>query len=283
MRIAVLGATGQIGRYVVKQLQQDHPNAEILACSRKPAKGHFLFRPFDDDWYQLGKVDVLVNSIGIIEPTSELSFAKAHMGMTAIILKNRQIIGDPRIIQVSVLGADEVSSSPFLSTKANADRMLLNHPNSVVVRSSIVCTPGTVIVQKMKLLKKISKYFASYLPFPASLLKTKIQPIMGQDLASIISNLCTSQNSGVIEIVGPEEISIRQLIKLLSPDIKIIAINQKLADLSMSILCKVFPGFINKSQYELLFADNIGDRKETEKHLNKPLQSTMNFWKSELR
>lgn len=283
MRIAVLGSTGQIGAYVVKQIQQDYPEAKILACSRKPSKGHFLFNPFENNWESLGKINVVINSIGIIEETSRLSFEKAHEGLTSRILQNRHVIGDPRIIQVSVLGANTKSPFPFLYTKGKADQTLLSKPNTVVVRPSIVCTPGTVIVQKMKLLKSISKYLGGYLPFPASLLKTKIQPVMGVDLASIISNLCITQKTGVVSVVGPEEISIQQLIEILSPKIRIVAVNQKLSDLTMRILWKVFPSLINKSQYELLFADNIGDKRETETYLNNSLQSTMNFWKNEFR
>ncbi len=283
MRIVILGATGQIGKYIVGQLKQDYPNAEIIGCSRMQLDSYLYFRPFEDNWKRLGKMDVLINAIGIIASTPELSFQKAHEGLTTLILRNRKNIGQPRVIQLSALGADSASPLPFLNTKASADLLLLAEPNGVVVRPSIVCTPGTVIVQKLKLLNKVSKTFGGYLPFPSAILKTKIQPVLGEDVAAVVSKLCKSERTGIVEIAGPEEISIQELINTLSRKIKIIPMNKRTADLSIRILSKILPTLINRSQYDLLFTDNTSDKNSAEIILGKPLRSTMTFWENELR
>jgi uncharacterized protein YbjT (DUF2867 family) len=283
MRIAILGSTGQLGRIIVQQLKNDHPDADVIACSRNERRDHFLFRPFDDNWDKLGKIDVLINAIGIIEETSDLSFQKAHQGLTKLIIANREFIGNPRVIQLSVLGADEKSPSSFLSTKGKADKELLSHKNTLIIRPSIVCTPGTMIVQKMLSLRKITNWTAGLLPIPSGIINTKIQPVMGEDVAAIVSGQCTQESTGIIEVVGPDCFAVKELILKASPKTRMLPINNALSGIFISIAAKVFPKLINKSQYGLLFYDNIGDRSKTESYLGRPLMSTMNFWKEEFR
>src|SRR5205085_9465665 len=140
MRIVVLGSTGQIGSSIISNLRDDYPSSQIVACSRKTIPGHFSFNPFTDNWEKLGKTDVLINSVGIIKENANFSFRKIHVGLTELILKNRNAIGAPRIIQLSVNGADASSKSGFLNTKAESDKILTDHENTVVVRPSLVCT-----------------------------------------------------------------------------------------------------------------------------------------------
>src|SRR5688500_8728563 len=118
MRIAILGSTGQIGAYVCDKLRIDYPEAEILACSRQKKEVYFQFDPFTDPWSKPGKIDVLINSVGIIRETKNMDFKKVHEGLTKLIVQNRETLGNPKVIQLSVLGADRNSASPFLHTKA---------------------------------------------------------------------------------------------------------------------------------------------------------------------
>ena len=166
MKIVILGSTGQVGSYVTEKLKKDFPDAEILACARRQGNGYFLFNPFINDWSKLGKVDILVNSVGIIEEKDGMTFEKAHQQLTGIILKNREVMGYPKLIQLSALGADTRSKVAYMYTKALADEELLGSGNSAIVRPSIVCTHNTAIVQKFRMIKKISRLMMGFLPFP---------------------------------------------------------------------------------------------------------------------
>src|ERR1044072_40871 len=121
MRIAILGANGQIGRVLFAGLEKQFPAAEILACVRKD-KLHFegvagnhlqrsvIFDPLQDDWEKLGKLDVLINCIGAIDETKN-SFEETHILPALKMIDNREKTDRPRIIQVSALGASAVSVS----------------------------------------------------------------------------------------------------------------------------------------------------------------------------
>jgi uncharacterized protein YbjT (DUF2867 family) len=282
MRIAILGSTGQVGSVITMQIKKDYPNAEILTCVRKQIPGCFLFNPFNDDWTKLGKLDILINSVGIIEEKAGMTFEKAHQGLTHLILKSREAIGNPRVIQLSVLGADVTSKVAFMYTKAFADDDLLKEHNTVVVRPSIVCTPRTMIVQKFKMLRGISRIFWGYLMMPEPMLRTKMQPVMGEDVAELVSKLCTTTDTGIINAAGASEITLGQLIAYLPGKIKIIKINRKLSDPVIKLLMKIFPSLINPAQYELLFKDNVADKSVAEKILGRPMRYTSGFWIKEL-
>jgi uncharacterized protein YbjT (DUF2867 family) len=282
MRIVILGSTGQVGSCITERIRRDYPDAEILACARKHKEGYTIFDPFKDDWGIFGKVDVLINSVGIIEEKDGMTFEKAHQGLTRLMLKNAELIGTPRFIQISVLGADVNSKVPFMFTKALADEELLKGSNAVVVRPSIVCTHNTVIVQKFKMIKGISRWFMDSLVFPAAMLETKMQPVLGDDVADVVSKLCSNKYTGIINVAGPEEMTIRNLITYLPGKIWIIKVSNTIANPIMKVVMKVMPKLINAAQYELLFKDNVTDKSVAEKMLGRPMQSTVPFWRSEL-
>lgn len=285
-RIVILGASGQIGRLLCRHLSEHFPQATVMASVRKAetnadsAYQHILFDPFADKWQKLGKVDVLINCIGIIKETAQVTFEKAHEGITQRILENRRLIGNPRIIQISALGADKNSSIRFLRTKGKADKLLLAHENTIVLRPSIVCTPDTMMVQKLHLLAKVSRFLFNYLPFPATLLQTRIQPILPADLADIISRLCFLEKlPRLVYAVGPSPFSVEQLIRLSSGHrIRFIKLSKKLSDAAARIISYLFPELLSKEQYKLLQTDNTHPTGEVENILKRNLQPTKNFW-----
>lgn len=280
MRIVILGSTGQIGNVISNTILKDFPSASILKCTRNARPEYFQFDPFNDDWNKLGKVDALINSIGIIEETGQMTFKNVHVGLTLIMLENRKLIGNPRIIQISVLGADKQSKSRFLSTKAEGDAIIIENEDCLVIRPSIVCTHNTVMVQKFKLLKKVGKFFFGYLPFPAKTLHTQIQPLLGEDLATVISQLITSKKAGIIEIGGPDKISLKEIIENYLK-LKPIAVSQSIADLLIPLITKIFPSLINQEQFYLLKRDNVTEDPSTREFFS-TLHQTQDFWRKEL-
>ncbi|MES2734344.1 MAG: hypothetical protein V4714_21530 [Bacteroidota bacterium] len=291
-KIVILGASGQIGSVVFRRLCLAFPQADIIGCVRNLGKpieinahaNYLQFDPFHDNWGMLGKITVLINSIGIIEEKPGMGFQKVHQGLTDLMLQHRAQLGNPKLIQVSVLGADTESPSAFLRTKALADETLLKHPNTVVIRPSIVCTPNTVMVQKLRMLGKISLYLAGYLPFPRGFANTRIQPILGDELADLMAVLCRhNQHPSLIQAVGPVTFSIRHLIgQLCKKPIRLLPIPQTLFDQAFKVISFLLPKLLNREQFQLLKHDNIADAAVCEDLLGKPLSSTETFWKEEL-
>jgi uncharacterized protein YbjT (DUF2867 family) len=295
MRIVILGANGQVGRVVFQQCCKHFPQAKITGCVR-PFHLHFegctgskqqrslVFDPFSDDWSVLGKVDALINCIGIIKEARSFTFEKAHTGLTRLIISYREMLGMPKIIQVSVLGADRNSPSRFMSTKAVADEELLKESNTCVVRPSIVCTHNTMMVQKLNRLGRIARLMMSRIIFPVQYLSTKIQPVMAGDVGDVIAKLAANEKTGIINVAGPDEIPLERLLKMLNKgSLKIVRLPQGLFNKLLPIARIVAPGIVSREQLMLLSKDNTADNTVSMKLLGRPMKSTLDFWKSELK
>jgi uncharacterized protein YbjT (DUF2867 family) len=293
MRIVVLGANGQIGSRVLHRLLQDYSQEQVVGCVRAeslaaiqggaPPNSLLPFNPFSDNWENLGKVDVLINCIGIIRETAGLDFTQAHGGLTVRMLQHRAQMGNPKLIQLSALGADAGSASRFLSTKGQADQELLQHLGTVVVRPSIVCTPGTMLSRKLQALQKLCRYTGGFLPFPDQILQTKLQPVAVEDLAELVSRLCLRHDHPpVLEIGGRDILTVRQLLEMVPTCRSIIPFPQATFELLFPLLLRLFPGFLDKEQQLLIQHDNVADTGACEKILGRTMASTLTFWQREL-
>jgi uncharacterized protein YbjT (DUF2867 family) len=281
MRVIVLGASGQIGRVLFEELGK---SIEVVGTSRSGSMGLQKFDPFVDSWSLLGKADVIINCVGQIEATKNYSFHKIHVGLTKLIIDNREIIGNPRIIQISALGATTDQEVEFLRTKGEADTYLLGFDNTVCVRPSIVCTHDTMLVKRMQKLYEISRMGLGLLIVPKGMFDKRIQPIMPDDLSAIVKGLCIEKEiPKIVNAVGPEAFSFGDIIKIMMlqrrASFKVIQVPKFLSDMAIGMVSKLFPDIISQQQYKLIFYDNISDPTQAEKYTT--LTSTKNFWKTE--
>jgi|TARA_B110000261_G_scaffold118759_1_gene132437 uncharacterized protein YbjT (DUF2867 family) len=285
MRIAILGGTGQIGVVISREMQLKFPEAEILACSRsgKGVNG-FQFNVYQKDWTVLGKLDVLVNAVGIIEETRENTFQKIHVGIVNKMVDERESLGNPKIIHVSVLGSNKDSPSKYAATKGIADNILKTQENWVIIRPSFVCTPGTTIVQKVKMLHKISKISFGLLPIPTHFLTAKFQPVMGEDVAHIcIESIRQNLAKKVIYATGPELYTLEDWLRTIgNGKIRLVKIPKWLIDRPLRLLIKAIPQIMNTDQYLLLGEDNTHDNVEMINVLGRLPLDTKQFWEDEL-
>ena len=284
MRIVVLGASGQIGSAIYDGLGSLH---EVVGTSRQASGKYVRFDPIQEDWSALGKVDVLINCIGQITASRQKSFHHIHVNLTKQILRHRLQIGNPFVIQLSALGASTQHPVEFLRTKGIADDLLLQHGHAAVIRPSIVCTPGTMIVKKMFMLLKLGRLFFGVNPVPGGFLGTRIQPLMPEDLVELILNICLTRRPGIIEAVGPQSINFRQLIQILEENInqklRLIEVSRKVFDVMMKeVVSRLVPEILNWQQYQLIFQDNIADPFMIVRIIGRPLKSVLPFFRSEL-
>ena len=280
MKIIVLGATGQLGSIIYKGLQARY---EVIGTSRKERPGMIKFDPFLDDWSLLGKSQVLINCVGQIEATKRSSFEHIHVSLTKLIVRNRNVVGASKIIQISALGASEHHDVSFLKTKGIADSLLVKYPGTAVIRPSIVCTHRTMIIRKLLMLSKISRWTLGVVPIPSGFLKTKIQPVMPEDLLALVEQMCFDTPQRVVNFVGPETISFGELIdnmnKIKNQSMKLIKVPKVVFDFLVRFFVDpMLPTIINWQQYQLLFEDNIADTKSPEKILGRPMVSTKEFF-----
>lgn len=285
MRIAIFGGSGQVGAVLTQKVIQEFPDAEILSCSRsgRGPKG-FAFNVFENDWSPLGTLDVIINSVGIIEEKDGNTFEKIHIGVVKKIVEERMLLGSPKVIHVSVLGANTASLSRYASTKGEADAILRNQENWNIIRPSFVCTPGTAIIGKVLMLKNMAKWQLGFLPCPAHFLSAKFQPVMGEDVAyAAIECIKQDIRGQIIYATGPDIFSLEDWINIAGKGkIKIIRIPKCLIDFPFRMIIKIFPKIMSIDQYLLLGEDNVHEHTVLEKILRRKPISTVDFWNSEL-
>lgn len=284
MKILVLGASGQIGRVVYDGLKKSF---EVTGTSRRSSGEFVQFDPFLDDWSKLGKQEVLINCVGQIQETTAGSFHHIHVELTKQIVSNRAKLGNPRLIQISALGASPEHAVEFLKTKGIADEILLQYPNTAVIRPSIVCTHQTMVVKKIIMLSGMSRYMMGVLPVPKGFLQTRIQPIMPDDLVDLVKRVCIDDEINLLNAVGPEIITFGELVKLVSEkrnrNIITVEISRSLSDaVVLKFVSRLMPQTINPQQYQLLFQDNVADVSICRRMLGRNLASTREFLKTSL-
>lgn len=290
MRIIILGANGQIGRAVYAALDLQFPGSEILACTRR-AHLHFegctgdrhhrsiVFDPFYDDWASLGKADVLINCIGAIEEKTGASFVRVHEQLTAQLLHYRAAMGKPMIIQLSALGAGTENPSAFLRTKGKADALLLREANTYVIRPSIVCTPGTMIIRQLLRLRRMARLFAGNLFVPEKILKARIQPVDVRDLAQLVVRIISDRpQNNLFELAGPKIYSVEELLRLAVPGVHIRHSSMKNFERLLRAGGFLLRRWLTREQALLLQQDNVSDARAAEQLLGRERKDTRPFF-----
>lgn len=285
MRILLLGASGQVGSILYNALR--HHAHDVVGTSRRPSGGLFQFDPLKDDWVVLGKADVLINCVGQIDAPTARSFDRVHVGFTERILQNRERMGNPFVIQVSALGASAHHKTDFLRTKGVADDLLLAQPDTAVVRPSIVCTHRTMLLRKMLMLENWSRYTAGVIPVPDGFLRTRLQPVMPQDLADLIHTLCQTRPNGLFNIAGAEVFTFRDIVRMMEKArnrrLMFIEFPRLIADIVIGqFVSNLWPMVVGYQQYALLFEDNVADTTQAEGILGRRMMSTRAFFETEL-
>jgi uncharacterized protein YbjT (DUF2867 family) len=279
--ILLLGASGQIGLEIRKAFAAAGTRHRLICCSRSSWQGT---RFPQEEWLHVdqqlqvsGPFDVVINAIGAIHETHETSFEQVHVGVTEKILAQREGWGRPRIVQISALGADSNHESGFLRSKGQADALLLATPDTIVLRPSIVWTPNTMLLQKLRTLLTIARFGLGKMLVPAGFPATQIQPILGEDVGQAVVNAALGERreaSYVVELVGPERIRFGELIAEMAAahgrTVRLVEVSREIMESFVAHFVGVwFPGLINLEQFRLLFQDNVGDVAQTERILGR--------------
>ncbi len=284
MKIVILGGTGQIGTMVTQHLIAAYANDEVLACSRSAkGKNQIAFNVFQSEWSALGKVDLLINIVGVIEEKGENTFERAHVQLVKDMIAKRTSLGNPRIIHVSVCGADVNSKAEYARTKGVADELLLKEKNVVIVRPSFVLTPGTAIVQKVNMVVRLGKPTFGLLFLPKHFITPKFQPVMGEDVAETIVKLVISNEEGIVYATGAKEMTLADMIAYTKSKYKIIALPKWLVHPIFMLLTKFKNPFMNRDQYYLLASNNVADNSRMEKILGRKAMDGDAFWRREIK
>lgn len=215
MNILLVGATGFVGRHLLRALQ--HAGHCVIATCREARSqnwpgvewrsldlgllvadpGHFIFPE---------SVDLLINAAGLLSvDAAELSRVQDHGTRALFDLAARRGV---RVLQISALGASAQSAVPFLASKGSADDYLLSlGMTCVVLRPSLVVGAGGTS----------SGWLAGLSPLPLVPLlnlTAQAQPVHIDDLVGAVLALMRRwpAESMVLPLVGPQPMRLSELI-----------------------------------------------------------------------
>ena len=220
MRILLLGANGFIGAAVgARLIELGH---DVAAGVRRPASFSHTeyFQNVDCDFAKVTDIDgwrervrgyaAVVNCVGILRQSGRSSFQRVHIDTPAAIFAACAAEGVRRLVQISALG--DPQATRFIDSKHQGDALLeASELEWTIFRPSVVYSPassygGTSLLRAMSVLPILALPGAG---------EQQLQPVALADLADAVAG-ALEDNSGVgkvIEVVGPEVISIREYLQ----------------------------------------------------------------------
>ena len=276
-KILIFGATGQIGRHLIRKLTKN--NYKVICQTRNLHKAIFLktsgsigyidikeTKIFDYEKVSelVDNTDLVINLIGILfESGKTNTFEKIHTlfpKFLSEICKKK----NKHLIHISSLGVENASDSKYAASKALGENKIFeNLPSATILKPSIVYSVNDSFTTRFMSLLNFFPIFPLYYGG-----KTKFAPIHASDLTDIIFHVIENNIRGKkIETVGPKVLTFLEILNILSK-----CINKKrvflplplfLAKFSAKILEKMPNPLLTVDQLNLLKYDNISSENNT--------------------
>ena len=219
MRIAVTGAFGYSGKYIARRLLA--AGHEVLTLTNSARRENpfgdkvrtalFHFDKPDLLTESLRGVDCLINTYWVRFDHKLFTHAQA-VANTKVMFDAAKRAGIGRIVHVSITNPDIHSPLPYFSGKAELE----NHLQTLGI-SHCILRPAVLFGKEDVLINNIA-WALRHLPvfgvFGDG--EYRLQPIHVDDLASAAVEQAGRNADAVIEAIGPETFSYRELVKMIA-------------------------------------------------------------------
>ena len=273
----IFGASGQIGRHLIRKLTKN--NYKVTAVTRNlHQKGYVLktqanagyidiveLNIFNENKLKdlISRADICINLIGILyEKNKGNSFENIHTIFPSLISKICKEYNVQQFIQLSALGIDDAVDSNYAKSKLEGEKNIKNNFNhATILRPSVVYSVDDNFTTNFMTL--LNRLFVFPLYYNGD---TKFMPIYCSDLTEIIYQVISKNIiSKTIECVGPETISLKdilkRLLKLTGKKRLLIPLPLFLAKLS-AIFFQLLPNpLLTLDQLKLLRYNNVASGK----------------------
>ena len=273
----IFGGSGQIGRNLIRKLTKN--NIKVTVVTRNIHQKGLIIKTQANAGYidiiessiydekkireLFEKADICINLIGILyEKKSGNSFYNIHTLFPSLLSKLCKEYKLKNFIHLSALGINSAIDSKYAKSKLEGEKEILNNfPLATILRPSIVYSvDDNFTTNFMTLLNRLPVFPIYYSG------KTKFTPIHCSDVTDIMLHIVTNNvNSKIIECIGPEEISFKEIInKLLNAIDKkrlLLPLPLPVAKLTAKILQLLPNPLLTDDQLILLKYDNIPSGK----------------------
>lgn len=275
--ITVIGGSGFLGQYVVKELAKT--GATIRVASRHPdsalhlktagSVGQIVLTPVNIHDEESLKQAVegswaVINLVGVLYSKGKQNFSAVHAQGAERLAKIAKQAGCTRLIHISALGIDKSPKSRYARSKLMGEKAVLAaFPEATIIRPSIMIGAEDNFFNKFAQIAAIS-------PFIPLIGGGDIvfQPVYVADVAKAINvALLNPDTQGrIIELGGPTCYSFKKLMQLLLKQIHkkriLLPLPFPVASFIATFL-EIFPSpILTRDQVQLLKTDNIVGDKE---------------------
>ena len=269
----IFGGSGQIGRNLIRKLTKN--NYQVTVVTRNIHQKSYIIKTQANAGYidivesnifeeqklrkLFEKADICINLIGILfESKKGNTFKNIHTIFPSLLSKLSKEYKLKHFIHLSALGINEATDSDYAKSKLEGEeRILKNFPLATIIRPSIVYSVDDNFTTNFMTLLNRLPIFPLYYEG-----KTKFAPIHCSDLTDVIFNVITNNvNSKIIECVGPEIISFKEIIEkllnLIGKKRLLIPMPLPLAQLSARFFEIMPKPVLTRDQLKLLKYDNV--------------------------
>ena len=273
----IFGGSGQIGRNLIRKLTKN--NFRVTVVTRNIHQKSYVIKTQANAGYidiveanifeekkireLFQRSNICINLIGILfEKKKGNTFENIHSIFPSILAKLSKEYNLKHFIHLSALGINKAEDSDYARSKLEGESNIFkNFPLATVLRPSVVYSSDDNFTTNFMTLLNRLPFFPLYYNG-----KTKFSPIHCSDLTDVIYNVISNNiYSKIIECVGPEEITFKQIIeKLLSSIGKkrlLIPFPLKIAEFSARFFEIMPKPLLTRDQLKLLKYDNIASGK----------------------
>ena len=269
----IFGGSGQIGRNLIRKLTKN--NYKVTVVTRNIHQKSYIIKTQANAGYidivesnifeeqklrkLFEKADVCVNLIGILfESKKGNTFKNIHTIFPSLLSKLSKEYKLKHFIHLSALGINEATDSDYANSKLEGEeRISKNFPLATIIRPSIVYSVDDNFTTNFMTLLNRLPIFPLYYEG-----KTKFAPIHCSDLTDVIFNVISNNvNSKIIECVGPEIISFKEilekLLNLIGKKRLLIPMPLPIAQMSAKFFEMMPNPILTRDQLKLLKYDNV--------------------------
>ena len=273
----IFGGSGQIGRHLIRKLTKN--NFKVTVVTRNlHQKGYVIKTQANAGYIDIveanifdeikirklfAQTDICINLVGILyESGKGNTFQNIHSIFPSVLAKLCKEYKVQQFIHLSALGINNAIDSEYAKSKLEGElNIQKNFPLATILRPSVVYSVDDNFTTNFMTLLSRLPFFPLYYNGD-----TKFTPIHCSDLTDIIYHVI-SQNiySKIIECVGPDVMSLKEIVKKL---LKLINKNRLLVPLPFflaNISAKLFQLFpkplLTVDQLILLKYNNIASNK----------------------
>ena len=273
----IFGGSGQIGRNLIRKLTKN--NYRVTVVTRNIHQKSYTIKTqanagyidiieaniFDEKKIRklFEKTDICINLIGILfEQKKGNTFKNIHTVFPSLLAKLSKEYNIKHFIHLSALGINDAIDSEYAKSKLEGENNVLkNFPLATILRPSIVYSVDDNFTTNFMTILNRLPIFPLYYEG-----RTKFVPIHCSDLTDII-HYVISKNiySKIIECVGPETISFKELLNkllmLIGKKRILIPFPLLLANFSASFFEMLPNPLLTRDQLRLLKYNNIPSGK----------------------